>query len=232
MRRFRCHVPGQQGSRQTTPGRFSGRSGSRLSGLGLAGGGRFCTKRFCQALEMPSAPQNTQKPRKLRFAGLVLGTPLTTSHFGPPDSIRRRVERPLSRGGGLAQLFRAGQTGRKAIYQAVWPLPEGQGEAGGGQIFQETRHTRLGKCASAPQNWLATQKIADLEVSYLRGLPLVLKGALSGRQSGACSGPPWPHSKGVSGGPWKRSKKGLSQPSRLTTVRKRFYQTCEGGGEV
>ena len=32
--------------------------------------------------------------------------------FGPPGSIRRRVGRP---------------TGRKAIYQAVWPLPQGQG---------------------------------------------------------------------------------------------------------
>ena len=47
--------------------------------------------------------------------------PLTMSHFGPPDSIRRRVGRPLSRGGlaqllrgGLAQLLRAGHTGRKA----------------------------------------------------------------------------------------------------------------------
>ena len=44
--------------------------------------------------------------------------PLTMSHFGPSDSIRRRVGRPLSRRGGLAQIFRAGHTGRKAIYQA------------------------------------------------------------------------------------------------------------------
>ena len=46
------------------------------------------------------------------------GDPLTRSHFGPPDSIRRRVGRPLSRGGGLAQIFRAAHMGRKAIYQA------------------------------------------------------------------------------------------------------------------
>ena len=46
------------------------------------------------------------------------GDPLMISHFGPPDSIRRRVGRPLSRGGGLAQIFRAAHTGRKAIYQA------------------------------------------------------------------------------------------------------------------
>ena len=47
------------------------------------------------------------------------GDPLTMSHFGPPDSIRRRVGRPLSRGRAWPRLFRAGHTGRKAIYQAV-----------------------------------------------------------------------------------------------------------------
>ena len=68
------------------------------------------------------------------------GDPLTISHFGPPDSIRRRVGRPLSRGGGLAQIFRAGQTGRKAIYQAGWPSPQGQG---GEAAFARNASARL-----------------------------------------------------------------------------------------
>ena len=55
----------------------------------------FCPKGFCQAPEMPSGRQTTQKPRKSRFPGPVdPGDPLTMSHFGPPDSIRRRVGRP------------------------------------------------------------------------------------------------------------------------------------------
>ena len=51
------------------------------------------------------------------------GDPLTMSHFGPPDSIRRRVGRPTGGGG---------------IYQAVWPLPQGQGGAGGRPLLHET----------------------------------------------------------------------------------------------
>ena len=43
------------------------------------------------------------EPRKSRFRGL------TMSHFGPPDSIRRRVGRPLfGRGGPDLRIFRAG----------------------------------------------------------------------------------------------------------------------------
>ena len=61
----------------------------------LAGAGRFCRKRLCQALEMPSEPENTQKPRKSRYLGTH---PLPMSRFGPPDSIRRRVGRPLLEG--------------------------------------------------------------------------------------------------------------------------------------
>ena len=49
--------------------------------------------------QMPSGSQNTQKPRKSRFGGLVLGTP-NDEPFGPPDSIRRRVGRAsFSKGG-------------------------------------------------------------------------------------------------------------------------------------
>ena len=62
------------------------------------------------------------------------------SHFGPPDSIRRRMGRPLSKRRGLAQIFRAGQTGRKAIYQAVWPLPQRQG---GKAAFARNASARL-----------------------------------------------------------------------------------------
>ena len=53
-------------------------SGPKISGRSVsksALGGRFCTKCFCQALEMPAGPQNTRKPRKTRFRGLALGTP-------------------------------------------------------------------------------------------------------------------------------------------------------------
>ena len=49
----------------------------------------------------------------------------TMSHFGPPDSIRRR-----GGGGAWPRFSEPAQTGRKAIYQAVWPLPQRQGGEG------------------------------------------------------------------------------------------------------
>ena len=65
------------------------------------------------------------------------GDPLTMRHFGPPDSIRRRVGRAPFQTGGLAQIFRAGQTGRKAIYHPVWPLPQRQGGEEEGPLLHE-----------------------------------------------------------------------------------------------
>ena len=87
------------------------------------------------------------------------------SRFGPPDSIRQRVERPLSRRGGLAQLLQAGQTGTKAIYQAVWPLPQKQGGAGGGRFLHET--LLLGS-----RNALRTTEHAETQKSRFGGLVL------------------------------------------------------------
>ena len=67
---------------------------------------------------------------------------LEASFWGPPHDepfwatrqhSTTRGEPPFQRR-GLAQLLGAGQTGRKAIYQAVWPLSQGQGGAGGGRF--------------------------------------------------------------------------------------------------
>ena len=107
---------------------------------------------------MPSGPQNTQKPRKSRFGGFVVWI-FTTSHFGPPDSIRRRVRRPLSRGGGWPKIFRAGQTGRKAIYQAVWSFPRRERGQGEGR-FRTKRFCLAREMPSATQNTQKDPKMA------------------------------------------------------------------------
>ena len=66
---------------------------------------------------MPSAPQNTQKPRKSRFGGLVLGPPHDEPFRATRQYSTTRGEAPFQRG-GLAQIFRARHMSRKATYQA------------------------------------------------------------------------------------------------------------------
>ena len=109
--------------------------------------GQFCALGCSPILPRPcqqGSPQTTlQAFRRVRIReGLARNALRTTEHaetqenrdleasswsrraiFGPPDSIRRRVGRP---------------TGRKAIYQAVWPRPQGQGRAGGRPLLHET----------------------------------------------------------------------------------------------
>ena len=70
---------------------------------------------------------------------------LEASSCGPPhgEPFRATRQHSTTRGEapfqreGLAQVFRAGHTGRKAICQAVWPLPQGQGGAGGRPLLHE-----------------------------------------------------------------------------------------------
>ena len=73
---------------------------------------------------------------------------LEASSWGPPHDepfratqqhSTMRGEAPLQRG-GLAQIFRAGHTGRKAIYQLGWPLPQWQG---GEAAFARNASARL-----------------------------------------------------------------------------------------
>ena len=67
------------------------------------------------------------------------GDPLTMSHLGPSDSIRRRVGRPCWEG-VWPRIFRAspGQRGRKAIYRACVASSPGTGRA----IVKECPFTR------------------------------------------------------------------------------------------
>ena len=111
------------------PARRAGRPFTRLSGLSHRGRERQGEAAFARSasarLQKCPPHHRTRRPRP--------GDPL---HDEPFRATRQhsttRGEAPFQRGG--LQLFRASQTGRKAIYQAVWPLPQGQGEAGGGRF--------------------------------------------------------------------------------------------------
>ena len=86
---------------------------------------------------MPSGPQSTQKPRKSQFQALFWGPPHDEPFRATRQHSTTRGEAPFQRG-GLAQIFRPGQTGRKAICQAVWPLPTGAGRGRGRPLLHET----------------------------------------------------------------------------------------------
>ena len=115
------------------------------------------------------------------------GDPLTMSHFGPPDSIRRRVGRPLSRGGAWPRFsgvatwagrpFTKG--GKQALSTAsevpsVTPVRgEGKFEGEGGFSAPSLPF----KAKVAPGRWAAQGSLA------LRKAFLILRAPERGKQS-------------------------------------------------
>ena len=67
--------------------------------------------------------------REIAFFGAHPGDPVTMSHFGPRDSIRRRVGRPCLEGGPGPRIFRASPArgAGRPFTRAVWPPHRGQG---------------------------------------------------------------------------------------------------------
>ena len=133
------------------------------------------------------------------------------SSWGPPhaEPFRATRQHSTTRGkapfqrGGLAQLFRAGCTGRKAIYQAVWPLPQRQGGAGGRPLLHEM--LLLGA-----RNALRTTEHAEtLKIAIWRPRP----------------GDPLPMSHF---GPPDSIRRRVGRPLSREGARR----PCEGGGEV
>ena len=75
--------------------------------------------------------------QKLAISRPRPGDPLTLSRFRPPDSVRRRVGRPLFEGGDLTPGFsEPAQRGRECPFtRAVWPLPRWQGGHNAGGVL-------------------------------------------------------------------------------------------------
>ena len=134
--------------------------GPRQRGPCLAGGRPLLHEALLLGSRKPSGPQNTQKPRKSRFGGFVLGPPHDEPFSGHPTGGETPVQR-----GGLALICRAGQTGRKATHLAVWPLPQRQGGQGGGRFC--TKMLLLGS-----RNALRTTEHAETQkIGLLLGTP-------------------------------------------------------------
>ena len=71
----------------------------------LAGGGRFLHEMLLPGSRNALGTSEHAETPKIAISRLRPGNPLAMSHFGPPDSIRRRVGRPLFGRGPLAPEF-------------------------------------------------------------------------------------------------------------------------------
>ena len=199
-----CHVPCQQGSPQTTLRAFQ-------SERALLSRGRPLLHETL-LLGSRNALRTTEhaETQKIAIWRPRPGDPLTASHFGPPDSIRRRVGRP---------------TGRKAIYQAVRPLLHEALLLGSRNALRITEHAETQKIAiwrPRPRDPLTMSHFGPSDSIRRRvGRPLSRRGGWP-RFSGpatragrpftrlACNNAGWSylrgsHSlKGAEEGPWPR----------------------------
>ena len=78
---------------------------------------------------MPSAPQNTQKPRKSRFGGLVLGTPSRWAASGHPTAFDGAWGGPVPEGGRVAPVRGEGKFEGEGGFSAP-PSPSRQLQRG------------------------------------------------------------------------------------------------------
>ena len=124
------------------PARRAGRPFTRLSGLSHRGRE---TGRGRPLLHEALLLGSRNALRTTEHAGLVLGTPFTMSHFGPPDSIRRRVERPLSREGAWPSFSEPARRAGRPFTRLSGLSHRGR-ERQGEAAFARSASARLQKC--------------------------------------------------------------------------------------